>query len=305
MADLSIGYALFTMENPKTGTAPRWEEIQRWALLAEQTGFDTVWIADELVWESEEAGTVAGWWECLSMLGAIAAATSTITVGSWVVSALHRNPGLAVKAAETLDEISGGRFLFGLGAGHAGRQGAMFGFPPDRTVSRYEEALQVVVPLLRDGESDFRGSYHSAERQPNRPRGPRPGGIPLMLAGHGPRTIGLSVKHADVWSAYATSSGQPSAFSEMMALVDQTCADQGRDPASLGRSVGIGIGAPGRSAGPFFANDDPPTGSAEELAATLLEFHAMGFTSVELLFDDDPDIALPLLAEVIDLVKKA
>ncbi|MGI9666013.1 MAG: LLM class flavin-dependent oxidoreductase [Acidimicrobiia bacterium] len=303
MADLSVGLAAFTMEDPASGTAPRWDEIRRWALLSEETGFDTFWVADELVWENDDKGTVAGWWECVALLGALAEATSSIIVGSWVLSALHRNPGLTVKVAETLDEISGGRFLFGLGAGHAGRQGAIFGFPPDRTVSRYEEALAVIVPLLREGSVDYSGEYHSAERQENRPRGPRPNAIPLMLAGHGPRTIGLAVKDADIWSAYATTSSRPEAFAELMDLVYRTCEEQGRDPSSLGRSVGIGAVAPGREPGSFWP--DPVSGSPDEIAASLLQFHEMGFTSVELCLDDDPAVAIPLFSDVLELVRDA
>ena len=78
-------------------------------------------------------------------------------------------------------------FVFGFGSGHAGRQGEAFGFPLDKTVGRYEEALQIVVPLLRDGEADFNGEFHSAVRQQSRPRGPSCGTIPLMLGAHGPQ----------------------------------------------------------------------------------------------------------------------
>ena len=105
------------------------------------------------------------------MLGAIAATTSRASVGSWVLSALHRNPGVTVKAVETLDEISGGRFIFGFGAGHAGRQGEAFGFPADVTVGRYAEALEVVMPLIREGRASFDGRHHRAVDLPNQPRG--------------------------------------------------------------------------------------------------------------------------------------
>lgn len=305
MADLSIGFTAWAMENPKTGVAPRWDDIRNWALLTEQHGYDTFWIPDELVWEGEESGSVAGWWECVALTGAVAAVTSTIDIGSWVLSALHRSPGLTVKAVETLDEISGGRFLFGLGAGHAGRQGAMFGFPPDRTVSRYEDALEIIVPLLRSGEADHAGPYHSAERVPNRPRGPQGSDMRLMLAGHGPRNIGLAVRYGDWWSAYATTSSQPEAFDEMLALVDRTCEEQDRDPASLDRSIGVAVVLPGDEPD-FFAGSDPIVGSTEQIAETLLAFAERGVTGIELMADGaDPQVAIPVLAEVVAMVKEA
>ena len=302
MAQLSIGYAALLMEAPASGGAPSWGDVQQWAQMAEAASFDTFWVADELVWEDQKAGTAAGWWEGVALAAAVAAVTERIGIGSWVLSALHRNPGLIVKSAEAIDEISGGRFVLGLGAGHAGRQGEMFGFPPDRTVSRYEEALEVIVPLVRDGVADFEGEYHRAVRQPNRPRGPQGSAMPLMLGGHGPRTIGLAVRHADIWSAFATSSSQPEAFAEMLELVDRTCDEQGRDPASLGRSIGIGVVPPGEEPTGFWP--DPVSGSAEQIAETLSEFETMGVTSIELCIDGDQARGLELLPGVLDLVKK-
>jgi alkanesulfonate monooxygenase SsuD/methylene tetrahydromethanopterin reductase-like flavin-dependent oxidoreductase (luciferase family) len=141
MRPLQLGLVLGMYEDVQTGTAPSW---------------------------------ASGWWECVATTSAVAEATSEITIGTWVLSALHRNPALTVKAVSTLDEIAGGRLLFGFGAGHSAKQGAAFGYPPDKVVGRYEEALQIVVPLLRDGKAEFEGHYHRAALT-NRPTGPRPG----------------------------------------------------------------------------------------------------------------------------------
>ena len=135
MGGLKVGFVLKTLEDPGSRQVLRWTDLKRNATLAERVGFDTVWVADELQWESEEWEEPIGWWECVAVAGAVASSTETISVGTWVLSALHRNPGLTARIAETLDEISGGRFIFGLGSGHAGRQGEAFGFPSDYTVS--------------------------------------------------------------------------------------------------------------------------------------------------------------------------
>ena len=112
------------------------------------------------------------------MTGAVAAATSRVKVGTWVLSALHRNPGITAKAVETLDEISGGRFVFGLGSGHAGRQAHAFGLPEDHVYGRFEEAIEIIVPLLRQGRADFEGTFHAARDLEQRPRRPAAGPDP-------------------------------------------------------------------------------------------------------------------------------
>ena len=187
MRPLKIGIVLWVIEDVSTGAPMAWSEIRARALWAEEVGFDTIWVPDELLWDADTWPGRRGWWEGVSITAAVAEATSDIAVGTWVLSALHRNPALTAKVVSTLDEISGGRLIFGFGAGHSGEQGKAFGYASDRIVARYEEALQVVVPLLRGEKVDFDGEYHRASLT-NRPTGPRTGDLPIMLAGHGPRT---------------------------------------------------------------------------------------------------------------------
>jgi alkanesulfonate monooxygenase SsuD/methylene tetrahydromethanopterin reductase-like flavin-dependent oxidoreductase (luciferase family) len=290
------------MEDSTTGDAPSWSDFRAYATAAEAAGFDIFWVPDELLWESADGDGASGWWECVALCGAVASATDTIQIGTWVLSALHRNPALSAKAATTLDEISDGRFVFGFGAGHSARQGEAFGYPPDRIVSRYEEALAIVVDLLRTGSSDRTGTYHSTARLDHRPAGPRPTGIPLLLAGHGPRNIRLAVTHGDYWSGYATTSSQPEAFMEMMALVERTCEEVGRDPASIGRSIGIAVAPPGRPATGFWEDGDPVMGSLDEIVDTLGRFADMGVTRLEIMAVGDQLSAIEELAPVVAAV---
>src|SRR5881227_1323005 len=180
MRSLEIGLVLPMEESWTDGATPRWTEIRELAVRAEQIGFDTVWVPDELLWRPSD-GETRGWWECVAMTGAVAAATSRVKVGTWILSALHRNPGIIAKTVETLDEISGGRFVFGLGAGHEWPgQAHAFGLPETQIFARFEEALEIIVPLIRDGHANFEGSFHAARDLPQAPRGPRRGSIPLM-----------------------------------------------------------------------------------------------------------------------------
>lgn len=282
MRPLKVGLVLPLLEVVATGEKIPWAVIRAQALLAEEIGFDTVLVPDELLWRPAAWPGPRGFWECVSITAAVAAATSRIEIGTWVLSALHRNPGLTAKVAETIDEISGGRFLLGLGSGHAGKQGEAFGYPPDRTIGRYEEALQIIVPLLREGHADFHGEFHTAIDLLARPRGPRRGKIPIMLGAHGPRTMRLAARHADIWSGYATESSVPGAFEPMLQALDQACADVGRDPASLGRSIGVVVEPTDESGAEAADMGVPIRGSTAEIADTFRAFAGMGVTRVEL-----------------------
>lgn len=298
MNTLGLGLVLPTLEAPESGEKPTWTTIKNMARAAEDTGFDTVWIADELLWRIPDWPGPRGWWECVSMTGAVAASTSTIGVGTWVLSALHRNPGLTVKIAETLDEISNGRFLFGFGAGHAGDQGATFGFPEDKTVSRYEDALEIIVPALGGATTSHDGRYHRSRDLEIRPRGPRAGRIPLLLGAHGPRTMRLAARHADIWSAFATESSLPEWFEPMVARFEEACADAGRDPETVDRSIGVFVEPTAEHTAEAAGLGTPITGSAGQIAETVARFHAIGATRVEL-------ILWPNTLESLDAVRPA
>jgi len=283
MSGLEFGLVLPMLEEPGSGEKPSWGRIKSMAQSAEALGFDTVWVADELLWRVPDWDGPRGWWECVSMAGAVAASTSTVGVGTWVLSALHRNPGLTVKVAETLDEISDGRFLFGFGAGHAGDQGATFGYPEDVTVSRYEEALSIVVPALRGDGVSFEGKYQASRNLEIRPRGPRGGRIPLMLGAHGPRTMRLAAAHADIWSAFATESSLPEWFEPMLESLNEACADVNRDTASLSRSVGVFVEPGTEGAAEAAGFGVPISGSTDQIADTLNRFEQLGVDRVELI----------------------
>jgi alkanesulfonate monooxygenase SsuD/methylene tetrahydromethanopterin reductase-like flavin-dependent oxidoreductase (luciferase family) len=297
---IALGYVLETVEDPVLGYAPRWSGIRRQAQLAQDAGFDTVWVADELQWESEEWERPIGFWECVAIAGAVAASTDRVKVGTWVLSALHRNPGLTARVAETLAEISGGRFILGLGSGHAGRQGEAFGFAPNYTVSRYEESLAIIAALRSDGEATYDGSFHSAKGLVMTPRPDGPPAIPLLLGGHKPRTMRLAVEHADIWSAFATTSSQPEAFVELLAQLDEICEEVGRDPATLGRSIGVAVAPPNAEPEGLLAQDDPIRGSVDQIVDTFSRFAEMGCTRIEVLAAGSQEATIEGLAPVVD-----
>src|SRR5258708_16035657 len=147
MRAIDIGLVLPMGDTFVDGSTARWVDIRDLALRAEELGFDTVWTADELLWRSP-GGKPQGWWEGVAMTAAVAAATSRVKVGTWILSALHRNPGISAKAVETIDEISGGRFVFGLGSGHAGPQAHASGLPEAHAHARFPAPLHLLLPPL-------------------------------------------------------------------------------------------------------------------------------------------------------------
>jgi len=297
---LEIGLVLPLSESFVDGSTPRWSEIRELALRAEAIGFDTVWTADELFWQTPNR-PAQGWWECVAMTGAVAAATSRIKVGTWILSALHRNPAIIARTVETIDEISGGRFIFGLGSGHAGRQANAYGLPEDHVYGRFEESLEVIVPLLRGGHAHFEGTYHAARELEHRPVGPRPGRIPLMIGAKGPKMLRQAALHADIWSWYVEERSDLQEFAPRVAALEAACASVGRDPATIRRSAGIVV-EPTEVTGAAGVLATPIRGTAEAIADGFRAFRAGGFTQLELLIWPPTIAALEAMAPVLELL---
>lgn len=300
MRPFEIGLVLPMGDTFVDGSTARWVDIRDLALRAEELGFDAVWTADELLWRSPD-GKPQGWWEGVAMTGAVAAATSRLKVGTWVLSALHRNPGITAKAVETIDEISGGRFVFGLGSGHAGPQAHAFGLPEDHVHGRFEEALEIILGLLRQGRADFEGTFHAARDLEHRPVGPRPGRIPIMIGAKGPKMLRLAALHADIWSWYVEERSDLVEFGPRLAALEAACVEAGRDPATIGKSAGIVV-EPTSFGGSEAVLGTPVRGSADEIADALRAFGAAGFTNIEIVIWPPTLAAVDAMAPVIELL---
>lgn len=300
MRPIELGLVLPMGDTFVDGSTARWSDIRALSLRAEEVGFDTVWTADELLWRPAN-GKVQGWWEGVAITAAIAEATSRVKVGTWILSALHRNPGITAKAVETIDEISGGRFVFGLGSGHAGRQAHAFGLPEDHVYARFEEALQIIIPLLKQGHADFEGNYHAARDLEQRPRGPRAGQIPIMIGAKGQKMLRQAALHADIWSWYVEERSDLVEFGPRLAALEAACAEVGRDPATIGKSAGIVV-EPTSFSGSEATFGPPVRGTSEEIAQTLRDFGAAGYTNLELVVWPPTLSAVDALRPVIEML---
>ena len=171
---MKIGYVVLAVEVEELGRAPRYTEAREMALLAEELGFDSIWLYDHFLFRWEGVPTV-GIWECWTMLAALAEATQRVELGTLVLCSQFRNPAIVAKMAITLDEVSDGRLILGVGAGSNEPEFKAFGVPFDHRVDRFEEAVRIIKRLLKEGRVDFEGNYYQAADCEITPKGPRPG----------------------------------------------------------------------------------------------------------------------------------
>jgi alkanesulfonate monooxygenase SsuD/methylene tetrahydromethanopterin reductase-like flavin-dependent oxidoreductase (luciferase family) len=200
-----------------------------------------------------------------------------VEIGTLILINAFRNPAIVAKMATTADEVSHGRLILGLGAGYPGYNESMyqaFGLPFERQVDRFAEALQIVRPLLKEGRVDFAGEYYHARNCEDVPRGPRAAGPPLLVGGIGPRLLKLSAQYADLWNTGYM--GKPETFAGPLAKIEAACREVGRDPATLGITVLVGLWFPDLQAKRPRIFDHVLTGTAPELAAAMRGYAELG-----------------------------
>jgi alkanesulfonate monooxygenase SsuD/methylene tetrahydromethanopterin reductase-like flavin-dependent oxidoreductase (luciferase family) len=273
---------------PEVERAVRWSEQLEIAQTVEQVGFDSIWLGDHLLYRRPDG--VVGPWEAWTSLAAIAQATERVELGPLVACTAFHEPTVLAKMAATVDEISGGRLILGLGAGWNEPEFTAYGLPFRDRASRFEEAFTIIRTLLRDGHIDFAGRFYEARDCELVPRGPRPAGPPLMLGSIGPRLLAFSAPHIDSWNAwYSWFGNSPDGLAPMLAKVDDACRAAGRDPVQVERTVALLVhmsGGRGRMSGEGRQSDDRALrGSPEELAAALAAYAPLGISHIQLVLD--------------------
>jgi F420-dependent oxidoreductase-like protein len=210
-----------------------WEKnVERWQLF-EKLGFDSAWNCDHFIQPSNPTGP---YFEAWTHLAGLAALTRTIRLGCLVSSNTFRQPSLLAKMVTTVDHISNGRLIVGIGAGYYKLEHDMFGIHLPETkelIARFEEAVQLIDRLLQNDTSNYEGRYyqvHEARMRPGPVQRPRP---PFLIGGKGPRMLGICARYADVWNSV----GAPEELAERNQTLNEACVKLGREPDSIVRSV--------------------------------------------------------------------
>jgi probable F420-dependent oxidoreductase len=277
---MQVGLVLPMAEADGPG-ADRWPTIRRLARLAEAGGIDSLWLYDHLIFRGLEAdGGEGGIHEAWTLLAAVAAVTERAELGTIVLGTAFRPPALTAKMAATLDEVSEGRLVLGLGTGWHEPEYRAFGYPFDHRAGRFEEALEIIVPLVRGERVTFAGTWHRAEDAvliPPPPRGTRlPGRIPVLVAAKGPRVLRLTARWADAWNTAWYGMPDERWATRRCDLV-AACEAEGRDPATLELTVGLSVGEDGATS---LSRD------ADALAAALDRWRDEGVGTVQVSVGD-------------------
>jgi probable F420-dependent oxidoreductase len=248
------------------------DELREMALAAEAGGLDSVWGADHLIFRDD--GTTTGIHESWTVLTAVAAITERVEIGPLVLALPFRNPALTAKMAAELDEVSHGRLILGLGCGWHRPEFDAFGYPFDHRVGRFEEGLEILVPLLRGERVSFEGRYHRVTDAELLPRPIRDGGPPILVAGKQPRMLGLVARHAHQWNGAWY--GVPETADDLrtrLANVGRALDDAGRDPATLVLTAGISVVFEGAKPN---APERAIRGTTAEMADALAAYAELG-----------------------------
>jgi alkanesulfonate monooxygenase SsuD/methylene tetrahydromethanopterin reductase-like flavin-dependent oxidoreductase (luciferase family) len=276
---LKVGLYIPNGDGYMSGSINRWSDVLAMAKAAEEAGFDSIWVADHMLFRFAENEPSQSRWECWSLLAGLATVTKRVDIGPLVSCMSFRNPGLLAKMCETVDEMSDGRLILAIGAGWHEPEYSAFGFPFDHRASRFEEGFAMLHDLLRTGRSHFDGAFYSARNGELKPRGPRPNRIPIVVGTNGERLLKLAAKWADGWNT--TWIADPAELDPLLTAVDAACEQVGREPDTFERSACIFLDSLNRAGRfPTAKYPIPPARSASDNADALRAYAAKGIAHV-------------------------
>jgi alkanesulfonate monooxygenase SsuD/methylene tetrahydromethanopterin reductase-like flavin-dependent oxidoreductase (luciferase family) len=264
---------------------------------AEAVGFDSVWVGDHLLYDLP-GGVTRGPHEAWTTLAAIAAVTERVEIGPLVASTAFHAPAMLAKQAATVDAISGGRLIVALGAGWNRREFDAYGFPYDRRVSRFEEALAIIVPLLREGRATYDGEFYTADDCVLDPRPARAGGPPIVLGSNSPRMLSIGLPVVDAWNVWwSIYDNAVERFAEVKGEVDAATPDGRQVEATAAVLVTLDAGE-GRLMGESY-DARVATVTPDRLADHVRGMAEAGATHLQLVLDPITATSIDVVGEVL------
>jgi probable F420-dependent oxidoreductase len=292
---MKIGLVL-PMDEPAGGGESAWPRIRGLSTHAESAGLDSLWVYDHFLFrfpDQPEEGIHEAW----TLLTAVAAVTERVELGTIVLGTAFRPPALTAKMAATLDEVSNGRLILGLGTGWHEPEYTAFGYPFDHRAGRFAETLEIIVPLVRGERVTFHGRWHDVEDAVLIPPPPRPtrlpGQMPILVAAKGERVLGLVARWADAWNMAWF--GVPNErATQRLADLRAACETAGRDPSTVEVTVGVQLAGPDATAAEDGSEALPR--DADAVARAFDAWRDLGVGHVQMSVDAVDEAALDVLS---------
>jgi F420-dependent oxidoreductase-like protein len=233
---IRLGLQIPSFTYPGVADDALFERVSEIAVTAEESGFDSVWVMDHFYQLPLLGPPTLNMLESYTLLGALAARTKSVQLGTLVTGVTYRNPAVLAKEVTTLDVISRGRAILGIGAAwfDVEHEGYGVDFPAvGERMDRLEEAVQICRAMFTEEKATFDGRYYRVKDAINNPRPIRPDGIPIMIGGSGEkRTLRAVARYADICNIFGT----PDEVRHKLDVLEQHCATEGRDPATINKT---------------------------------------------------------------------
>jgi probable F420-dependent oxidoreductase len=274
------------------------------ARAAEEVGFDSIWLGDHHLYR-DDGRPERGPWDAWTTLAALAASTERMRLGPMVACTSFHPPGILARMAATIDEASGGRFVFGMGAGWNETEFRAFGIPFDHRVARFEEAFEIVRRLLAGERVTFEGRFSQVRDAVLLPKPARR--APLMIGSTGERVLRTALPHVDAWNTWYTGFGNTAeGLAPVNERISALAAETGRDPADIRRSV-CTLVVLNPDAGERPVTDDIVPidgGSPDRVAGRLRELADAGAEEAVLVLSPITERSIRAMGEVLPLLDR-
>jgi alkanesulfonate monooxygenase SsuD/methylene tetrahydromethanopterin reductase-like flavin-dependent oxidoreductase (luciferase family) len=285
---------------PEVEREVRWAENLAMARAAEEVGFDSIWLGDHLLYR-DEGLPERGPWDAWTLMAALAAATERVAIGPLVACLAFHPPGLVARMAAAIDEISGGRFVLGVGSGWNETEFRAFGIPFDHLASRFIESFEIIRRLLAGEHVTSAGRWHEVDAAVLLPPPARP--VPLMVGTLGPRQLAATLPHVGSWNTWFDKYGNTAAgFEPLNAQITAAAQAAGCDPASVERSACVLVSFAGDVRERPAAEVPPLQGDARHIARALHDLGEAGADEAILVVDPITEGSIRALGEALALL---